>query len=439
MVHSGGSPVDTATVGLFGLMSQLQREDGAKKVHRGMAGVIRAGRHAGGRAYGYRPVRGRTGVLSIVEQEAVVVRRIFTAYLAGMTPRLIAQALNEEEILPPRGRAWNASTINGNGQRGNGILQNELYVGRIVWNKVRMVKDPETGRRVSRPNAPSEWSATDNPDLAIVDAAVFASARAIKARRGCVKPQERRQPKRLLSGLLKCGVCGSGMSVHDRDKTGKTRLRCSRVRESGSCDHARLYYAEAIERVAVEGLKSELRSPEAIAAFVKEYRAERKRLAGEATGKRLKLETRLGEVTRALGRMVDAICDGSATGATIGDRMKVAEAEKAGIEVELAAALPPDVVELHPRAVDRYLSLIQDLSGTLHEGGGVSTGSAASAFRNLVESVTVHPVAARAPLDIEIRGYLAELTSEPGLKPSGRHSGFEVVAEEGLEPPTRGL
>ena len=66
-------------------------------------------------------------------------------------------------------------------------------------------------------------------------------------------------------------------------------------------------------------------------------------------------------------------------------------------------------------------------------------GSAASAFRNLVESVTVHPVDARAPLDIEIRGYLAELTNEPGLKPSGHHSGFAVVAEEGLEPPTRGL
>jgi site-specific DNA recombinase len=109
------------------------------------------------------------------------------------------------------------------------------------------------------------------------------------------------------------------------------------------------------------------------------------------------------------------------------------------ISAELEAALPSDVVELHPKAVDHYLGLIQNLSTALKEGSGLQGGSAATAFRNLVESVIVHPVPPRAPLDIEIKGYLAELTKALGLKPSGRHSGFEVVAEEGLEPPTRGL
>jgi site-specific DNA recombinase len=42
-------------------------------------------------------------------------------------------------------------------QRGTGLLQNELYAGRLVWNKVRMVKDPDTGKRVSRANPRSEW------------------------------------------------------------------------------------------------------------------------------------------------------------------------------------------------------------------------------------------------------------------------------------------
>jgi hypothetical protein len=46
-----------------------------------------------------------------------------------------------------------------------------------------------------------------------------------------------RHSSELLGGvrLLRCGCCGSGMSVHDRDKSGKTRIRCSAVRESGSC------------------------------------------------------------------------------------------------------------------------------------------------------------------------------------------------------------
>jgi hypothetical protein len=46
----------------------MQREDGAKKVRRGMAGVLRDGRHPGGRAYGYRPSLGNKGALEIVEE-----------------------------------------------------------------------------------------------------------------------------------------------------------------------------------------------------------------------------------------------------------------------------------------------------------------------------------------------------------------------------------
>lgn len=65
----------------------------------------------------------------------------------GRTPREIAHDLNREMVPPPRGRPWDASTIDGNLERGAGILQNELYVGRLVWNKVRMIKDPDSGKR----------------------------------------------------------------------------------------------------------------------------------------------------------------------------------------------------------------------------------------------------------------------------------------------------
>jgi site-specific DNA recombinase len=46
-------------------------------------------------------------------------------------------------------------------QRGTGIIQNELYAGRLVWNKVRMVKDPDTGKRLSRPNAKNDRQTAD--------------------------------------------------------------------------------------------------------------------------------------------------------------------------------------------------------------------------------------------------------------------------------------
>jgi hypothetical protein len=31
------------------------------------------------------------------------------------------------------------------------LLNNELYIGRLVWNRLRYVKDPQTGRAIGPP------------------------------------------------------------------------------------------------------------------------------------------------------------------------------------------------------------------------------------------------------------------------------------------------
>jgi site-specific DNA recombinase len=97
-----------------------------------MSGVICDGRHAGGRAYGYRPVPGKPGQLQIDEDEAAVVREIFESYVGGKTPREIAMRLNARKVPQPRGRYWTASTLNGSLKRHNGVIQNDIYAGRIV-------------------------------------------------------------------------------------------------------------------------------------------------------------------------------------------------------------------------------------------------------------------------------------------------------------------
>jgi site-specific DNA recombinase len=108
-----GGKMDSVRIGMHGMVGQMQREEGARKVRRGLAGVVRDGRSAGGRAYGYQPVLGKPGELTIVKAEARVITRVFTAYAAGGSPRSIAAALNSEAIAPPRGLRWNASTISG--------------------------------------------------------------------------------------------------------------------------------------------------------------------------------------------------------------------------------------------------------------------------------------------------------------------------------------
>jgi site-specific DNA recombinase len=96
-VHEGTA--DQIQIGVRGLLGSLFLTDLAHKVRRGMLGVVRDGRNAGGRAYGYRPVPGKRGELEIVEAEADVVRRIFREYVAGKTPREIAHGLNRDGII----------------------------------------------------------------------------------------------------------------------------------------------------------------------------------------------------------------------------------------------------------------------------------------------------------------------------------------------------
>ena len=64
--------------------------------------------------------------------------------------------------------------------------------------------------------------------------------------------------------------------------------------------------------------------------------------------------------------------------------------------------------------------------------------SPAKLFAELIEAVVVNqPDADRAEV-LEIRGQLAKLVGEK-VVPEGRVRGRSMVAEEGLEPPTRGL
>ena len=149
-------------VGIIGTMAQLMMVDLRVKTKRGQLGRAREGRIPGGLAFGYdvvEPAPGDTGAgkRSINEKEAEVVRRIFREYVAGKSPRRIAHDLNAANVPGPGDKRWNDTTIRGQSERGNGILNNSLYVGRLSWNRCSYVKDPTTGKRQARPNPVDEW------------------------------------------------------------------------------------------------------------------------------------------------------------------------------------------------------------------------------------------------------------------------------------------
>ncbi len=410
----------------------------AAAVWRGQRGRTMEGLVAGGRCYGYLPVKGEPGKRVIVEAEAAVIRRIFAEYLAGSSPRQIAHGLNADGIAPPRGRSWRASTINGNTARMNGILRNSIYAGKIVWNRVRMVKHPDNANRVSQPNRPEDWLSADVPDLAIVSQAQFAAVQKRKADLTHVHPGRQKRPKRMLSGLLRCGCCGAGMSASGQDSTRRTRIRCSAAKEGGTCPAPKTFYLEVIETTVLDKLRGELSHPDAIAEYVRGYHEEHRRLAQSAGARRAKIERRMGEIDREIARLVDAIAKGHGDPAVLGPKSSALDAERKGLTAELSTIEEPKVIALHPAALARYEQSVARLQAAI--GGAVSGGDAEAteAMRELIETVTVHRTAAGAA-EVVITGRLNSLIGLPAF-PSGTHSLCrKVVAGEGLEPPTSGL
>src|SRR6056297_4086589 len=269
-------------IGLKGTMNALFLKDLAQKTRRGLRGRVEQGLSGGGNSYGYRVVRrlladgsAATGEREIEPAEAEVVSRIFSEYVEGRSARKIAAGLNSDRIPSPRGGEWNASTIHGSRQRRNGILNNEMYVGRLVWNRQRFVKDPDTGKRQSRLNPSDDWITTDVPDLRIIDDETWLKAQTLKARYASHAGNKRQTKKRLLTGLIKCGCCGGNMTIARKD-----RYYCAARREKGTCEAAFGIAAAEVECRVLDGLRDILVGNEAlIEEFTTELKAELARLS----------------------------------------------------------------------------------------------------------------------------------------------------------------
>ena len=82
---------------MLGTMAQLTLNDLREKTKRGQLGRALNGKIPGGKAYGYDVLpanqKGERGERRVNEAEAAIVRRIFTNYADGRSPRAIARAM----------------------------------------------------------------------------------------------------------------------------------------------------------------------------------------------------------------------------------------------------------------------------------------------------------------------------------------------------------
>ena len=433
-VHEGRA--DQMQVGVRGIVSAFYLSDLAHKVRRGAAGNIRQGKHAGGLAYGYRTTPGKPGEWVIEEPEAEVVRSIYAKYASGMRSRQIIDDLNKRGVKPPRGKHWQPGALTGSNNRHNGILGNEIYCGRLVWNKVRMLKDPDTGKRISRPNPESQWHRAEVPHLQIITPQQFDEVAQIRRQRRNLAASHRRKPKRLLSGLLRCAVCNGGMSIKGEDRGG-TRVICTQFHNSKTCTNNRTYYLDHIEHAVLSGLRKHLVDPSAIRLFLQAYQNELKRLVANANTIRPQLERTLGEIERQIDRLTDALMNSHAPVTQFTGRISDLDAKRQQVQIELQNLREPNfAISLHPATQQRYLSVVENLAAAIRDNRTDSEMS--DAVRELIDNVIVERTEPGQPVRVKVAGRLAALIGEP-LFPESSMSGVKMVAREGLEPPTPGL
>lgn len=442
---------NTINVALRGLVAQLFREDNAHKVKRGMAGLIKQGRTAGGKAYGYRSDPANRGKPVIVEEEAVVVRRIFEDYAKGISPKAICKRLNAELVKPPRGKLWSPSALHGSASRGTGMFRNALYTGRIIWNKVRMVKDPNTGKRVSRPNPESEWKTADASELRIVPDELFEAVQVQLAGRSHGGRSDNigvhKRPQHLLSGILKCGACGSGMSRMGNDRSGRTRLRCSGHTNSGSCPNPKTFYVDEVEYLVFDSLTRELASPDQIRIYAERYIKARIAQDARENSRRFEIEARIAAITKDNDRLLDMLLQDVGDQDAINARMKAQGRERDELKQELASLPMGNKVILHPAAIKRLADKLTTrstshvhnrrakLEATLHLLDDM--GELGPIVRELIRSVTLHRDDANR-LVINVDASLVPFLQD-GTVPALNSGIVPLVAEEGFEPPTQGL
>jgi site-specific DNA recombinase len=212
-------------------------------------------RPTGGRAFGYRDGK-------VDRDAAVIVREIFGRYADGDSAYTISKDLNDRRV-PSPGSSWNRTTRRANGWMASGIrviLRNERYRGVVHWNTSEWRKDPDSGKRqrVERPR--SEWITHTDDGLRIVSDALFERVqRRMRPAGTDAQVRSGLTPKYLLSGLLRCSVCGAHYVMANAREYG-----CSSHRLGGACSNGVRISRERVQDVLLARLRRDLLAPESV-------------------------------------------------------------------------------------------------------------------------------------------------------------------------------
>src|SRR5215468_9863446 len=362
------------------LAASFERQRARQRTYDALRRRAEAGAVTGGRVFGYRNERNRTGYVHRVidETEAAIVRRIFTLYAAGDGLTRIAKRLNADGVPAARGGtgSWAPTAI-------REILRRPLYAGRVVWNRTQKITRQGTKAQRQRPEA--EWLERTAPELRIVSEPLWEAVERRRLWVGTTRNGHRRgrppgaavHAATLLSGLAQCTVCGGSLvALTRRHGTGAIRTRvnlygCSYHQKRGGavCANDVAIRQDRLDRVFLDALAEAL-DEQVMARAVTLALKRVQRRGAEVPAERTALERERAAVATACRHLLDAVKRGQATETLLAELAGEEEKAKA-LDRKLAAldARPRPVSLDSTRLTARLQALGRDVRGVLATGG----------------------------------------------------------------------
>lgn len=137
----------------------------------------------------------------INQEQAEIVRQIFSGILSGKGSQVIADELNKAGIPTKKGGRWTATTI-------RGMIANEKYIGDCLFQK--SYSDSQFNRHTNH-GEKDQYMVLDHHEAIISREDFEAAGALIKQRgreKGIVKGSDKYQNRYAFSGKIICGECG---------------------------------------------------------------------------------------------------------------------------------------------------------------------------------------------------------------------------------------
>jgi site-specific DNA recombinase len=332
---------------IYSVFDEYNSKENGKHTLRAMRENARQGYFNGSKPpFGYKKIelnipgaKGNKKKLDIDEVEAGLVRQIFNLYLHGlhghdMGTKQVAAYLNDHGILN-RGKKWSRNRI-------HQILSETGYFGQYFFDR----KNMKTGQ--TKPVA--EWVPITIP--AIIDEAMFQAVEAKRHSRSpdMMAPRQVNSPT-LLTGLLKCGKCGAGLTTAT-GKGGRYRYyKCNTriAKHNNDCDTPSIPM-EKLDSLVLHALVDKVASAERLRAMLKAMKAKVKDAKTNLNSHMLILQKELSELDQATGRLYEAVEKGFLPmDGTLQERAQKLKARRESILVEMAGtrrqgAMPLDKI-----------------------------------------------------------------------------------------------